>query len=220
MPRPWKLPEWLIPLSLWTFTLLFVGMGLWSFFHQLDKRTAAPDGLAWDPARRAAEESRRREVEVLQTALDRWRAHPEDEVAHRDLDNWLQSPSGQRLDLPPATNLALGQFLILANDRWSDGLRRLAFSSNGPWRTAADLDLLAATVEATEIWVRCGDGWWDLSDGVPEPVEVPVMTAEYRHQLRERAALWYRKALLAFPVIDEAEANRILPRLRLVEPDF
>ena len=36
-PRRPKIPEWLIPLSLGTFTLLCVGLGLWAFFHQLDR---------------------------------------------------------------------------------------------------------------------------------------------------------------------------------------
>jgi serine/threonine protein kinase len=213
-----KIPDWLFPLSLGTFTLLCVGVGLWAFFHHLDNRASQMDGWAWDPVRIQEQKLRWQEARRLQTALDRWRANPDDELPQRELDDWLNSLAGKRTDLPAETNIGLGQYLIVKEHRWSEGLRRLAFSGDGPWFEAADLDLLAATLDvpatdAAATWVRCGDTWWELSDDVAEPDVMLSLVDAFRTRLRERAALWYKKAL---PVINEAEAIRISERLRQV----
>jgi serine/threonine protein kinase len=215
LTRRRKLPDWLIPLSLGTVTLFCVGLGLWTFFHQLDKREAGMDGWAWNQARLAEQQVRWSEARALQSAVDRWRANPDDELPQRQLENWLQSPAGKRTDLPPETNIGLGQYLIVKEHRWSEGLRRLAFSGDGPWFEAADLDYRAATLDEPRTWVLCGDTWWELSDDPAEAGVIVSLADAFRSRLRERAALWYKKAL---PVIDEPEANRILERLRQVEP--
>jgi hypothetical protein len=139
-------------------------------------------------------------------------------LVRRELDEWLQSSAGQRTDLPPETNLGLGQYLILENKDWNDGLRRLTLSSEGPWREAAERDLAAAISNEPPMWMRCGDGWWNLSDDPQEPVVDVAMglTDEYRLQLRKRAALWYHKALPHFDR-DGDEASHMRSRLRLVD---
>jgi hypothetical protein len=216
--RRWaRPPEWLAPLALGVVALVGVGYGLWSFFHYLDHRKDPPGwnlpGVALDPARVAEERRRRREADALEAALNRWRANPGDRVAHQDLNDWLRAPAGRRTDLPPEINLGLGQYLILERSLWADGLGRLVLSSAGPWREAADLDLTAAGAEDDPpLWVRCGDGWWGLSDGRAGPAN---MTGPYRARLRERAGLWYRKAL---PSLGERDRQRVEGRLGVVTP--
>ena len=64
-------------------------------------------------------------------------------------------------------------------------------------------------------WVDCGDEWWWLSDELPEPSVPAGLTDQYRLRLRERAAMWYRKAL---GLLDEPTTTRILERLKLLDP--
>ena len=85
--------------------------------------------------------------------MKRLAAKPGDPAAKRDLDAWLDSPAGRRTDLPPEVNLGLGQYLIVQDNGWDDGLRRLVLSSAGPWRAAAELDLTAASSDDPPTWV-------------------------------------------------------------------
>jgi hypothetical protein len=156
------------------------------------------------------------EAQTLNSALARWRANPDDLVVRRELDDWLQSSAGGRTDLPPETNLGLGQYLILENNRWDDGLRRLVLSNGGPWRAAAELDLTAAYSDDVPTWLDCGDDWWWLSDDPQERVvdRLTGLTDQHRLRLRERAALWYHKAL---PYLDEQNRARIQERLKFLD---
>jgi hypothetical protein len=107
-----RLPEWIIPLVVSAIALGGMGYGLYWFFHYLEHRqpraVATQPGVL-DPVQVTEEQQRRAEHEALAAALKRWGENPVDPAARRELDTWLDSPAGRRIDLPPEVNLGLGK---------------------------------------------------------------------------------------------------------------
>jgi hypothetical protein len=185
-----------------------MGYGLYWFFHYLEHRqprTAATQPGVLDPAQVTEEQQRRAEHEALAGALKRWTDNPVDPAARRELDTWLDSPAGRRIDLPPEVNLGLGKYLLLERDRWDLGLRRLVLSADGPWRKAAELALSAAASDDHTTWVAAADAWWKLA----EP-----FAGQPRLRLLDRVGLWYSQAL---PKLTGPEAERVRRRLKQID---
>jgi hypothetical protein len=205
-----RIPEWVIPLALSSVALGAMGYGLWWFVNYLEHRpkpttAAVTSTTPIDPGQAAEEQRRRAEHEALSAALKKWAEHPSDPAAKRELDGWLDSPTGRRIDLPPEVNLGLGQYLILERDRWDLGLRRLVLSAEGPWRKAAEASLAAAAADAPAAWVSAGDGWWKLADG---------QAGQSRLRLMDRAGLCYSQAA---PRLAGREAERVKRRLKVID---
>jgi hypothetical protein len=204
-----RVPEWVIPLAVSSVALSGMGYGLWWFVNYLEHRprstTAASTTAPIDPGQAAEEQRRRTEHEALSAALKKWAEQPADPAAKRELDGWLDSPTGRRIDLPPEVNLALGQYLLLERDRWDLGLRRLVLSADGPWRKAAEASLAAAAADDPAAWVSAGDGWWKLADG---------QAGQYRLRLMDRAGLCYSQAA---PRLQGREADRVKRRLKVID---
>jgi predicted Ser/Thr protein kinase len=201
-----RLPEWLMPLVVSAVALGVMGYALWWFVHFLDRRSQKPDAAvagALDPAQVAEEQRRLAEQKMLERLLARLTLKPTDLAANQELDAWLDSPAGRRLDLSSEVNLGLARHLILVRDRWDAGLRRLALTGEGLWRSAAEADLAAAGGEAPAA-VSAGDLWWRLAEKIP---------AETRPRLQSRAGTWYSKAL---PQLRGPEAERVRRRLETI----
>jgi hypothetical protein len=207
-PR-FRLPEWVIPLVVSAVALGGMGYGLWWFFNNLDRRphrsAAAQGPAAMDAAQVTEEQQRRAEHEALAAVLQRWADNPADPAGKQELDGWLDSSAGRRIDLPPEVNLGLGKYLLLERDRWDVGLRRLLLTADGPWRKAAELGLSAAVADDPQPWVAAGDAWWSLAD---------TQSGQYRLRLLDRAGLWYGQAA---PKLTGAEADRVRRRLRFID---
>jgi len=196
----------LIPLSISAVALGVMGYTIWWFVHYLDRRSQKPDAAvtsALDSAQIAEEQRRLAEQKTLERLLARLTVKPTDLAANQELDNWLDSPAGKRMDLSSDANLGLAQHLILIKDRWDAGLRRLALTSDGPWRSAAEADFAAGAGNAPAA-VSAGDRWWKLAETVPAAV---------RPRLQARAGTWYSRAL---PQLNGAEADRVRRRLEAI----
>jgi hypothetical protein len=201
-----RLPEWLVPVTLSAVALGVMGFAIWWFVHYLDRRGQRPDATVTgtlDPAQVAEEQRRLAEQKMLERLLARLSVKPADLAANQELDAWLDSPAGRRMDLSSEVNLGLARHLILVRDRWDAGLRRLALTGDGPWRSAAEADLAAAAGDAP-VAVMAGDLWWRLADTVP---------AAAKGRLQARAGTWYTKAL---PQLRGAEAERVRRRLEAI----
>jgi hypothetical protein len=201
-----RLPDWLIPLVVSVFALWVMGYTLWWFFDYLGKRSHRPDAVAstLDPAAAGEEQRRLAEQRTLEQFVRRLREHPVDPAASQELDAWLDSPAGRRLDLSSDVNFGLGLHLLLDRDQWSAGLRRLALTGESPWRTAAEADLAAEAAESPVADVAAGDRWWQLSDGLSGAGKI---------RLQARAKRWYDRAL---PHLSGVEADRIRRRLTVL----
>jgi serine/threonine protein kinase len=201
-----RLPEWLVPLAFSIFALALMGSALWWFVHYLDKRTQKPDAAmagTLDPAQVAEEQKRLAEQKMLEGLLARLAVVPTDASANQELDAWLDSPAGKRMDLSSDVNLGLAQHLILVRERWDVAVKRLTLTGEGPWRRAAEADLAAAAGDHAAA-VKAGDDWWHLADTVP---------AAARPHMHARVAKWYTKAL---PELRGAEAERIRRRVETI----
>jgi hypothetical protein len=129
---------------------------------------------------------------------------PADPAANQELDAWLDSPAGRRMDLSSDVNLGLARHLILTRERWDAGLKRLILIGDGPWRAAAEADLAAAAGDAPAAAVTAGDVWWRLADTVP---------AAAKGRLQARAGTWYTRAL---PQLQGNEAERVRRRVEAI----
>ncbi|HEY1380052.1 MAG TPA: serine/threonine-protein kinase, partial [Gemmataceae bacterium] len=211
------LPLWLIPLAAGLAILVPAVYGLWEFFQFLERRSQRQDAAAaaaaaarggiLDPAQAAEEERRLAEQKMLEAAVKRLAKHPADATARQEIDAWLDSPAGRRLDLPSAVNFGLGRYLILERDRWEAGVRRLVLAGDGTqWRRAAERDLAAAAADADPAaQVAAGDEWWQLAETLP-PANKP--------RLWGRVKAWYNRAL---PHLIGAEADRVQKRLAAID---
>ena len=177
------------------------------FVHYLDRRSQKPEAAlagTLDAAQVAEEQRRLAEQKMLERLLVRLLLKPDDLAANQELDAWLDSPAGRRMDLSSEVNLRLAQHLILARNRWGAGLQRLALTGEGPWRSAAEADLAAEAGDAAVGAVSAGDEWWRLAETVP---------AKSKPRLEIRAAKWYTKAL---PHLRGPEADRVRRRLETI----
>jgi serine/threonine protein kinase len=200
-----KMPEWLVPLVVSAFALGVMSFALWWFVHFLDKRSQRPDSAlagTLDPAQVAEEQRRLAEQKMLERLVAQLAVRPTDLALRQEMDAWLDSPAGKRMDLSSDVNLGLAQYLILNRDRWDAALKRLTLTGNSPWRAAAEADLAAAAGDVPAV-VKAGDDWWQLAETMP---------AAARSHLHARAGKWYTQAL---PHLQGAEADRVRRR---VEP--
>ncbi|MFI5380060.1 MAG: PA14 domain-containing protein [Tepidisphaerales bacterium] len=106
----------------------------------------------------------------------------------------------------PAANLATGAYLCCVRNDWTAGLPLLARSPESPLRTAAQLDLSSPDEPGRQL--DLANQFWDLA------------TAESglkRAHLQQRAALWYRKALVSLTGLNRSAAES---RLVAIDADF
>ncbi|MFO0811149.1 MAG: serine/threonine-protein kinase [Gemmataceae bacterium] len=189
--RRFRMPEWIVPLILGSGALAAFVLILRYGYQLLDRRRPSPTLDA------SSEQPRLRERQKLEAALSAWRAEP---GPNAELDGWLDTPSGRRLDLPSEVNAALGRYQILERDQWAEGVRRLLLSDNTPWRRAAEAEVMAATSGDPAAELACGDAWWIVAESLP---------GGSRAKVRSHAAEWYRRAL---PKLDGSDAQRAKER--------
>jgi len=97
------------------------------------------------------------------------------------------APYLQRLKTSPSdqtANLEVGEFYCMVEDDWAKGLLFLTRAGKSALASAAELDLRSPKQPQEQVAV--GDAWWEAAETSPGPVQ---------SKMRERAALWYAKAL-------------------------
>ncbi len=102
-------------------------------------------------------------------------------------------------------NAAAGRFACLIQGDFDHGVAMLCRGNDARLRSAALADQAAPTTPAEQV--LAGNGWWDLSDGAGR-----VAT---RH-LRDRAAMWYRKARTPLAGLSAALVDQ---RLAMLDAD-
>lgn len=96
-------------------------------------------------------------------------------------------------------NSVIGKYLCLIKGDWSEGLKRLAAGSDGPFKSAAELEQ-ADEPDAVQI----ADRWWDIAEGLPGLAQT---------QAQRHAAGWYHKAMPTLSGLTKARVSQRLEKL-------
>jgi hypothetical protein len=189
--RRFRLPEWVLPLLFGAAALGTAGVMLHYFVQLLERRhpPAAVDA--------AAEQARVQERQRLDAFLVAWRSKP---GPRPELDAWLDSAVGRRMDLPSDVNHGLARYQILERDQWAEGVRRLLLAGDTPWRKAAEAEVAALASAEAAAELACADAWWAVAES---------LTGPGRAKVRGRAVEWYRKVA---PKLDGSDAARAKER--------
>lgn len=99
----------------------------------------------------------------------------------------------------PEASSVIGKYLCLLKGDWSEGLKCLAAGSEGPFKSAAELEQ-ASEPDATLI----ADKWWDISEGLPGLAQT---------QAQLHAAGWYHKAMPTLSGLTKARVSQRLDKL-------
>jgi len=111
----------------------------------------------------------------------------------------------------PAANFLVGHYLCLLKGRWDEGLPYLARGSDETFRTVASAELGNPADPPAQNTL--GDGWWDLGEK-----EIAA-----KDLLRERAALWYARALPKLGGLNKTKVEKRLAEIngaRLAKGDW
>jgi hypothetical protein len=131
---------------------------------------AAIQPAAVDPALNPAVQARARLLTALRTGQERVAAATE---------------KLKRTPRDPAASHTIGSFLCFLKADWDHGLPLLAVSDQPTIKAAAVSDL--ATKNTPDQQVATGDAWWNAADKEGGALNAAAM--------RQRAAVWYSKAL-------------------------
>jgi hypothetical protein len=99
----------------------------------------------------------------------------------------------------PAANPALGRFHCLVKGSWAEGLPLLAKGSDAALRERAENDLKNPGDAPGQAAI--GDGWWEFGE---------KETAGPKEALRERAAIWYVRALPKLTGLNRSKVEKRL----------
>jgi len=155
--------------------------------HKVATAAAARSGAA---ERRTAVRRRGTEIEILQK---QWS---------------LAQLARQRLKTEPENakaNLALGKYLCLGKQQWTEGLLYLAQGDDESLRQAAEKDF-AATKEPSRK-AEAAEAWWDAAQRTKTPE---------RHTMLARAGFWYEQCLTDASGLARV---RVEQRLQQIEKD-
>jgi len=100
----------------------------------------------------------------------------------------------------PQANLTAGRYAVLVKRNWNDGLPNLVRGDDLAWAKAARRD--QGEPKSPNGQLETGDLWWQLGEQ-----EVGLLASQ---RLRERASLWYARAL---PQLKGPDAERVRKRL-------
>jgi len=104
----------------------------------------------------------------------------------------------------PAANALVGRYLSIQKGAWSEGLPFLAKGSDETLRGIAMADLADPPEAAAQASV--GDAWWELADKETASKEL----------LRDRAALWYGKAVAKLSGLGKTKTEKRLTEVNTV----
>jgi hypothetical protein len=105
-------------------------------------------------------------------------------------------------------NLGIGQFLCLLKGDWSAGLPVLAAGSEGPLQQLAADELAGPTEAADQL--ALADLWWSNAE--------PLKGLGVR-RARQRAAVWYERALPRLSGLSAAKAKKLIDAARQENED-
>jgi hypothetical protein len=157
----------------------------------------------FDAARRAAEAARDNASRVANVELRRRTIRVCEELLQLARQYDQLGPALEMLRRAPAdpeSNLALGRFRCFALNAWEFGIPMLALGADEQLRAVARLELRAPRSSREQVEVA--QAWWQLSQAKPVAADPKLA--------RERARVWYRRALPGLRGLSRAVAEKRL----------
>jgi len=104
----------------------------------------------------------------------------------------------------PAANTSVGKYLCFVKGEWERGLPMLAKGGDDPLLKSLAVKELKEPASPSEQ-VALGDGWWKMAETQPDSLS---------HTVRDRAVLWYEKALPQLSGIAKVKVTKRLESLQ------